>query len=313
MFSSYLELIRINYWYKNIFVIPGIFFSYYLVGINNFYIFDNFLIILISFISIFAVCSSNYVINEITDVKFDKFHSIKKKRPIVSGKISKSSALLIYFFLILFSLYLSSYVNRQFSTLILLLFLMGIIYNIEPIRLKDYPFLDVICESFNNLLRLLLGWNIFTPDFLPPISLCIIFWTGGAFLMTMKRYAEYKFINNKKKSINYRKSFKFYNEKSLILFANFSAIFCSIFIGIFIAKYKLELILLTPFIAALFCYYYFLSEKKNSIAQSTEFLFKDRILVLIVITNVILAFVLIKYELSFLQIFDYFIIKNNLF
>lgn len=311
--KAYLDLIRVNYWFKNIFVLPGIFFSYFFIGIPDFFTLESFQIIIVSFTAIFLVCSSNYVINEITDAEYDKFHNIKKNRPIVSGKISKNLAWIIYFILLTLSFYLGSIVNKQFCFVIFVLFIMGIIYNLKPIRFKDLPFLDVICESFNNLLRLLLGWNIFTPEYLPPISLCVIFWAGGSFLMTMKRYAEYKFINNRTISIKYRKSFKFYNPSSLILFGNASAMFCCLFIGIFLSKYKTDLILLTPLVVILFTYYFFLSQKKNSIAQSPEYLFKDKILISIIILIIITTVLLLNYDIELMDIFDKYIIRNSFF
>jgi decaprenyl-phosphate phosphoribosyltransferase len=313
LISAYIDLIRVNYWFKNIFVVPGIFFSYFFIELDNFLSVDNFKLISCAFISIFSVCSANYVINEITDAKFDKFHSVKKNRPIVSGKISINSALIVYIILTIFSFYVSSLVNKQFSFWIFILFIMGLIYNVEPIRLKDLPFLDVLCESFNNLIRLLLGWNIFLTDYVPPISLCIVFWTGGSFLMTMKRYAEYQFINNKKKSSNYRKSFNFYTKESLILFGNASAMFCCVFIGIFLSKYKIELILLTPFIVCLFTYYFYLSQKKDSIAQSPEYLFKDHILISLVSIIILILCLLLFYDLEFMEIFNNKLIKNTFY
>ena len=74
---------------------------------------------------------------------------------------------------------------------------MGILYNVRPFRLKEVVFLDVIVESFNNVLRFLFGWQIILTNTIPPSSLLIMFWTGGAFLMTVKRLAEYRTINNK--------------------------------------------------------------------------------------------------------------------
>ena len=81
--KAYLDLIRVNYWFKNIFVLPGIFFLFYW-DTWFFYPwkFSNYNCILHSNS---LVCSSNYVINEITDAEYDNYN-IKKNRPIVSGK-----------------------------------------------------------------------------------------------------------------------------------------------------------------------------------------------------------------------------------
>ena len=45
---------------------------------------------------------------------------------------------------------------------------MGLAYNVPPVRLKEWPYLDVLSESVNNPLRLALGWFALIPDRFPP-------------------------------------------------------------------------------------------------------------------------------------------------
>ena len=44
---------------------------------------------------------------------------------------------------------------------------MGPVYNVPPIRTKEIPYVDVITESFNNPIRLLLGWFAVTAGRIP--------------------------------------------------------------------------------------------------------------------------------------------------
>jgi 4-hydroxybenzoate polyprenyltransferase len=216
LISNYLKLARIDYWPKNVFVLPGIIFYLILVKPENILSFHNFLLIFFSLLAICIICSSNYVLNEIADFSTDKFHPLKKKRPLVSRKISVSQAIFAYFFLLIFGLWIGLLINNKFLFGLLSLILMGIIYNLKPIRAKDIAYLDVITESFNNVIRFFLGWSILNIDYYPPVSLLIIFWFGGSFLMSVKRFAEYRFLK-KKYLIKYRLSFKNYSEKSLLL------------------------------------------------------------------------------------------------
>ena len=55
------------------------------------------------------------------------------------------------------------------------LLFMGLIYNVPPIRSKERPYLDVLSESINNPIRLLLGWFVVTERELPPASLVVIY------------------------------------------------------------------------------------------------------------------------------------------
>ena len=69
---------------------------------------------------------------------------------------------------------------------------MGVAYNARPVRSKDRAYLDVLSEAVNNPLRFLLGWFALAPYVLPPLSALLAYWMGGAFLMAIKRYSEYR-------------------------------------------------------------------------------------------------------------------------
>ena len=71
-----ISMIRIDHWFKNIFVLPGIIFAFLLT--DKTFDLEN---LLYYFRLLFAVCliaSSNYLINEFLDSKFDKYHPTKK-------------------------------------------------------------------------------------------------------------------------------------------------------------------------------------------------------------------------------------------
>lgn len=76
--KDFLKLIRIDYWPKNIMVVPGFLIFLILSGEINNYLLINPLNIIFSIISILLVCSSNYVLNEILDRNYDKYHPEKK-------------------------------------------------------------------------------------------------------------------------------------------------------------------------------------------------------------------------------------------
>ena len=157
------------------------------------------------------------------------------------------------------------------------------------------------------MIRLLLGWfivfNAAENPLLPPISMVIGYWMLGAFLMAIKRYAEYRMIGDPILAGKYRKSFKSYSEKSLLTSAFFYAM-CSIFFtGIFLIKYRIELVLLVPFLIGLFCYYFWLSYEKDSAVQKPEKLYREKYLMtycfLVAVMFAVLVFVDIP-QLKFL-------------
>ena len=129
------------------------------------------------------------------------------------------------------------------------------LYNVKPIRTKDIPYLDVLSESINNAIRFAIGWFCVTVKFYPPLSFVMGYWMAGAFLMASKRFAEYRMIADPDRAKLYRKSFGGYTELRLLLSAVLYGFLAVFFCGVFLIKYKIELILIIPFICGLFCYY----------------------------------------------------------
>jgi decaprenyl-phosphate phosphoribosyltransferase len=153
---------------------------------------------------------------------------------------------------------------------------MGIAYNVPPLRTKEWPYVDVLSESVNNAIRLLLGWFALVTTSVPPISLVIAYWMLGAFFMAMKRYAELRHIGSREVAAGYRRSFRHYTEERLLVSILFYATACALFAGIFIVRYHLELILFAPFAAGVFAFYLKIGMKQDSPVQNPEKLYRER-------------------------------------
>ncbi len=303
MISKYIRIMRIDHWIKQLFIFPGVISCVILSQLP----FTSIRIdkIIIGFFATCCIASSNYVINEYLDAQFDKYHPTKKNRPIVNERMNVLIIMILYFGLFLIGLSLSVFLmNKAFSITLMVLWLMGIVYNVKPFRAKDIAYVDVLTESINNALRLLLGWFIISSNSIPPSSLVLGYWMSGAFLMSTKRYAEYKMIGDKTIAGKYRKSFRFYNEISLMASSLFYSLSASFFIGIFLVKYRIEMVLFMPFLFFLFCYYFTLSFKKDSAVQKPEKLYKEKGLMLYCIGLMIIFFVLMVVDIPFLSIFE---------
>jgi 4-hydroxybenzoate polyprenyltransferase len=166
--------------------------------------------------------------------------------------------------------------NVYFFASALWLWVMGILYNVPPIRTKEWPYVDVLSESINNPIRLLLGWFALVTSQFPPVSLAVSYWMVGAFFMAMKRYAEYRHIGNPTVAAAYRRSFKYYTEDRLLVSLFFYATACALFAGIFIVRYHIELILFAPLAAGLFAYYMKIGLQPDSPVQNPEKLYRQR-------------------------------------
>ena len=270
----YVQIARIDHWFKNSFMLLGVLLAFfYEPSIAGWGAIRSLAI------AVFATClvaSSNYVLNEVLDGPRDKLHPDKKHRPVPSGQVNISIAYVEWLMLAAAGFSLALSLNLYFFGAALWLWVMGILYNVPPIRTKEWPYLDVLSESVNNPIRLLLGWFALITTRVPPVSLIVAYWMLGAFFMAMKRYAEYRHINDPKRAAAYRRSFEFYTEERLLVSILFYATACALFSGIFIVRYHIELILFAPFGAGMFAYYLHLGMLPNSPTQNPEKLYRQK-------------------------------------
>jgi 4-hydroxybenzoate polyprenyltransferase len=155
---------------------------------------------------------------------------------------------------------------------------MGCFYNIPPARTKDVPYLDVLTESINNPLRMLLGWYAVTSVLVPPVSLLLSYWMIGCYFMALKRFSELSEIGDRSVAGAYRASFKRYTPESLLVSVVFYASTAMLFFGAFIIRYRIELILGFPLVALVMAIYFKLAFKPASSVQNPEKLYKEPVL-----------------------------------
>jgi 4-hydroxybenzoate polyprenyltransferase len=243
------------------------------------------------------VASSNYVINEILDAPFDALHPTKCQRPTPAGRVHIKWGYVQWIVLMLIGLALASLVSQALVWVLLWLWVMGCIYNIPPVRAKDLPYIDVLVESINNPIRLLVGWYIVSPPFQIPVSLLISYWMIGAYLMAIKRFAEMRDISRNISAKQYRKSFGYYTEQNLLVSIMFYAATSMLFFGAFVMRYRLELILSFPLIAFIMAMYLNLAFKEDGSAQAPEKLWKETPLMLASFLCLILMVFLMNFSL----------------
>lgn len=300
-FKDYIRIARLDHWIKNLFILPGVF-SAMVITKSKWEDFNLGLVILALLATSF-VASANYVINEWLDAKFDKFHPVKKNRPVVVADLKVQYVLVEYAVFAIAGIVLSCFINKVFALMALWLLIMGIIYNVKPFRTKDVPFIDVLSESINNMIRLLMGWFVIASTTIPPCSIIIGYWMCGAFLMATKRFAEYRMIGDPERAGLYRKSFKLYTESSLLVSAMCYALIATFLIGVFLIKYKIELLISIPFLIALFGKYIAISYKEDSAAQKPEKLYREKGLMLLTLIFIVALIVASFIQLPWLQVF----------
>ncbi|MGN6386240.1 MAG: UbiA prenyltransferase family protein [Verrucomicrobiota bacterium] len=296
--SDYIKIARPDHWTKNLFILPGLFLG---KMVSHAPLQSLLVPLILGMAATCLISSANYTINEWLDRHFDRFHPKKRSRPSVSGRLSGTGVYLEYALLIIGGMALSWLVNPGFTIASLVLLVMGFLYNVKPFRTKDRVYMDVLSESVNNPIRLCMGWLIAVPHSVPPSSILLGYWFGGAFLMAVKRLAEFRTIGDQTVAGLYRQSFKRYNEKSLLASSVFYAMAASLFLGVFLVKYRIELILSFPLIAGLFSWYIRMGLDEDSAAQHPEKLLRERSLMLYVVLLTVVMAVLFIFDIPILH------------
>ncbi len=292
----YLRVMRIDHWLKNVFILFG-----HMVALG---LLPGLLVweriptiawaVFFSLIPACLVASANYILNEILDAPFDRTHPTKKYRAVAAGLVNIPVLWVLMAGLIVagfaFALW---FFNLSYNLSLLLLLISGLVYNVRPFRFKDRAFLDVIAESFNNPIRLWLGWYSLGPaNSFPPLSILLAWWFFGALLMAGKRYSEYRFIGNADRSARYRKSFSVYTERSLVIsmivYANFFC-FC---MGVAITHYRPNLIFVFPVVVGAIGVYFNRAMTDEGARLEPEELLKNPLIIAATFLTVVIGAIL---------------------
>jgi 4-hydroxybenzoate polyprenyltransferase len=295
----YLKIARIDHWFKNVFMLPGVLVACYIDSIC----FDDRLLIrvLLALLVLGLITSSNYVLNEILDADRDRHHPVKKNRPVPSGQVNIPVAYVLWLVLGAAGALLAWELGKGVFQSALVLWIMGCLYNFPPVRTKEVPYLDVLTESLNNPLRLLVGWYATGTLLTAPLSLVLAYWMIGAFFMAAKRYAEYRHIDDPEGAAAYRKSFRHYTEERLIISIVYYSSAFALFFGIFLIRYRIELILSIPLIAGFVAWYMHLAFQPDSPVQYPEKLYRQKGFVVYTLTTALVCLALLYVDIPALE------------
>ena len=232
--KAHVAIARLDHSIKNLFVLPGVIVP---LSVDPGLLNAHLLVTLAwALVSITLVACSNYVINEVLDAPFDRLHPTKRQRPAALGLISIPLAYVQWIAMMLAGVAIGWTVSKPFAVTALALWVMGCVYNIKPLRTKDVPYLDVLTESVNNPLRMLLGWYAVAAFLVPPLSLLMSYWMIGCYFMALKRFSELREIGDSGVAGSYRASFRRYTPESLLVSVVFYASAAMLFFGAFVIR-----------------------------------------------------------------------------
>ena len=179
MLLNYLKLIRVHQWVKNVFVFVPLLFS------HNLFEREYFLITLFAFFLFSLASSAIYVINDLIDIESDRAHPSKKDRPLPSGAISKSAAVITFIVILIVITLLLPNFNYDFIICVAAFIVLNVLYTFY---FKHIVILDVFSIAAGFTLRVLGGAFVINV----PLSSWLILTTMfiSLFLGVMKRHSE---------------------------------------------------------------------------------------------------------------------------
>ena len=298
---DYVAIARPDHWVKHLFIVPGIVIAQVLRPRPAA---ELVLPLVLGFLAAAAIASANYVLNEWLDARTDVHHPRKTRRPAVEARMSPLWVSVEYLGLSAIGLAAGAAISPLVLLTCVAFLVSGWIYNVPPVRTKERPYLDVLTEAVNNPIRLTLGWAMVDSTTLPPSSLLLAYWMGGAFLMAVKRLAEYRSVSamaGEATLARYRRSFGRYTQSTLLLSSVTYAQMAAFFLAVFLVKYRIEYVLALPFFAALFVAYLRVGLEPESSAQTPEKLLGERSLVLVVLLLVLALALLTWIDLPILD------------
>lgn len=284
---KYIKLLRPKHWVKNAFLFIPLFFA------GEIFNTEKILHLLIAFAAFSLIASSIYILNDYQDIEADKQHPVKCKRPLASGAISKTSALLLFVVCVLAGGAIASLVSLKFIFVLGIYFVLNLLY---CFGLKHISILDIMILSTGFVLRVKSGG--IAADVAMSEWLMIMIFLLALFMAIAKRRDDILIKQELGKEM--RKAASGYNMDFLnVMLALVSAVMIVCYLMYTIspetqARFKTyRLYYTTLFVIGGLLRYLQITYVENNTGSPTKILYKDRFIQLTILLWVLSFYVLI--------------------
>lgn len=288
--KEYIKLIRVKHYFKNILIFLPLIFS------GNFFDVDKLICCILGFISFCFVSSFVYIINDIRDIEKDRMHEVKRNRPLPAGTVSKKEAIILAITLIAVAYLLNvvMFVTNKIALsdmlvavgFISLYVALNIAYSFG---LKNKPIIDIVILVSGFLLRILYGSAITNIEVSNWLYLTVI---SGSFYMGLgKRRNEIMKQGDKSREVlkRYNKEFL---DKNMYVCLSLSIVFYALWCvdSMTIEKMGNNFMVWTVPIIMIILMKYSLNVEGDSFGDPVDVLFKDKLLLSMVLLYAIIVF-----------------------
>lgn len=180
-----LQSARFHQWVKNFFIFAALIFS------GHLFIMNDLLLTAAGFFIFSLATSAIYIFNDVADIEKDKLHPEKSKRPLPSGNLKISTALIASTILALSALVLSFSLNYNFAFVLIGYIIINIFYSLY---IKSLVILDVMTIAAGFVLRIYAGALLISVPVSEWLIICTILL--ALFLGFSKRRSELVLLEN---------------------------------------------------------------------------------------------------------------------
>lgn len=198
MISGIFKSMRPQQWIKNFFIFAPLVFS------RNMFNLPLVLRAVAAFAAFCLLSSAQYFINDLKDIEEDRRHPLKSKRPLASGQLKKTPALIAAAILAAAAVSMAAGINRSFLLISLTYLFLQLAYSFW---LKNVVILDIFVVAAGFLIRVVAGGFAIRVSISSWLLICTILL--ALFLAMGKRRHELVILE--KDAVNHRPILKEYN------------------------------------------------------------------------------------------------------
>ncbi len=283
-FIALIEQMRPKQWTKNILVFAALIFSMKIAT------FESATQTVTGFFLFSFTSSCVYILNDFLDLEADRWHPTKRFRPMASGVLHPTFALLFGIFLLLVSLSMGFYLNVLFGFLLCAYFVLNVAY---CLKLKHIVILDVMTIATGFVFRAIGGGLVIGVPLTPWFLVCTMLLS--LFLAIAKRLHEFKLAEDN--GPVQRKVLKFYNTELLGQMSSIvtTATIISYALFTFTSGHTIQLMWTIPFVIYGIFRYLYLIYVEDKGESPDKLLFEDKPILLTVILYAISVVAILTY------------------
>jgi len=280
--------LRLHQWSKNtlIFVPP--------LASHQLFNHDILINSLIGFFSFSFIASGIYTINDILDLKHDREHPIKRKRPLASGDLSILGGLFLSMFCIFIGGFLSYSLGSKFIIICITYFILNLFYSFF---LKKIIILDVIILMCFYTLRIIAGHFPHEIEYSPwllSFSIFLFFSLG-----LLKRFVDVKTLQKNNSGIIGGRGYKVEDGKMLMSLGSCSGLISTLVLILYTGgeqvqrfyQYPMFLVSLSPMMLFWISRIWLLADRGIIDKDPLQFIIKDKISYLILFISMSILFI----------------------